>query len=657
MWSSAPSPLLSGTKARAVSSPAKIADLPASMPGVLLPSARATVAPAAKASAEHRTAANSNTYYVTCIVCSVVLVLLVLINNPIKLSRWSRQYHVEWQAHKPSLRRALLQAAEPAPVAAAQPRPVQPASRPGRLARLAGVPWLLPRHSRDATAPASTAPDSAAATGPERASLPARAPLLRRPVPIRALPPLQRNQTVWGALLQHASNGTGLPHQGAAPGNRTAGLTRLRPQPDYAEMIRAYRERMALMKRVQAELYGSPPAANVVNVSDALPPQDLGAETYGCWGSGYMQDGCPQKFMDGLVRPTGANGSGPYVAYMQPARSARQQTHAPSIITLPNGDMLAAWFDGVEGMAGVGIVVSRLLMGPVADRAWSKPSMVSLDPHRSAQNPVLWYDADTGKVFLMHTSQRAMMGQGTSDVRWLHSADLGLTWSEPEVVFRRRGAFVRNSLVVGARGEWLLPMYHTPGGYEMFHEHYCTMRRSDDHGASWVDEVRMSQPGQFLAQPTTVRLSQDPPVLVTWMRDRRSQFIYTVKSADDGWTWSNPKRTRLPNNNSGIQALRLLSGTVAMVFNNHGGGPDRWPITVALSYDGGETWAHVRDLDREPLALAYPALTQTPDGLIHIMYSYHRETIKYVAVTEEWIKAGTSRGIFKGDKDRRSVAP
>jgi len=146
-------------------------------------------------------------------------------------------------------------------------------------------------------------------------------------------------------------------------------------------------------------------------------------------------------------------------------------------------------------------------------------------------------------------------------------------------------------------------------------------------------------------------------VLVTWMRDRRSQFIYTVKSADDGWTWSNPKRTRLPNNNSGIQALRLLSGTVAMVFNNHGGGPDRWPITVALSYDGGETWAHVRDLDREPLALAYPALTQTPDGLIHIMYSYHRETIKYVAVTEEWIKAGTSRGIFKGDKDRRSVAP
>lgn len=124
-----------------------------------------------------------------------------------------------------------------------------------------------------------------------------------------------------------------------------------------------------------------------------LPAQDLGAETYGCWGNGYMQNGCPQKFMDGQVRPTGANGTGPYVvsharsllrptqpaaplylrinptvsapqcpclqAYMQPARSLRQQTHAATIIALPNGDMLAAWFDGVEGMAGVGIVVSR----------------------------------------------------------------------------------------------------------------------------------------------------------------------------------------------------------------------------------------------------------------------------------------------------------
>jgi len=404
------------------------------------------------------------------------------------------------------------------------------------------------------------------------------------------------------------------------------------------------------------EIYGAEWVPRVVAVSDELPPQDLGAETYGCWKRSYRNEGCPQAFMDGTIRPAGFNGSGPYLAYMQAARNASsQQVHAPFILSLPNGEMLAAWFDGLEGRHGVAIVVSRLPRGPAGQGTWTRPQVVSMEPTRSAQNPVMWYDAPTRTVYLMHTSQRALLGQGTSDVRWLRSKDHGRTWSSPAQVFRRPGAFIRNAMVTGVRGEWLLPMYYTPVGYNGFAAHYCTMRRSRDKGRTWA-ETRISHPGQFLAQPTTVRLSQSPPVLVTWMRDRRNLFVYVSKSHDDGKTWSTPKRTRLPNNNSAIQALRLLSGAIAMVFNNKGGVLDRWPITIALSYDGGESWPYLRDLDREPLHLAYPALTQTSDGLIHVVYSYHREAIKYVSVTEEWIKAGNTYGTFKGDKERNRVA-
>jgi len=384
-------------------------------------------------------------------------------------------------------------------------------------------------------------------------------------------------------------------------------------------------------------------------VPEDLPPQDLGAEAYGCFNRGYLQDGCPQAFMDGVVRPLGFNNSGPYAAFMPPARENRSHVHAPTIISLPNGDLLAAWFDGVEGTAGVGIVVSRLPWGKMLTHVWTKPQMVSLNPRRSAQNPVLWFDKEAQIVYLFHTSQAALMGQGTSDVRWLKSHNYGKSWTEPSLLFRRRGAFVRNSILEGAKKQWLLPMYYTPAGYDGYSSHYCTLRRSANKGITWA-ETRISQPGQMLAQPTTVRLSLDPPVLITWMRDRRNLFVYVSKSEDDGITWTSPRRTRLPNNNSAIQALRLFSGAIALVFNNKGGVLDRWPITIALSYDGGETWPFIRDLDREPLHLAYPALTQTPDGIIHIMYSYHREAIKYVAVTEEWIKAGVTYGIFKGDK-------
>jgi predicted neuraminidase len=39
---------------------------------------------------------------------------------------------------------------------------------------------------------------------------------------------------------------------------------------------------------------------------------------------------------------------------------------------------------------------------------------------------------------------------------------------------------------------------------------------------------------------------------------------------------------------------------------------------------------------------------QGSDGLLHITYTYHRETIKYVRVSMEWLKGGTSTGEFKG---------
>ena len=61
-------------------------------------------------------------------------------------------------------------------------------------------------------------------------------------------------------------------------------------------------------------------------------------------------------------------------------------------------------------------------------------------------------------------------------------------------------------------------------------------------------------------------------------------------SDDDGATWTPPEKTQLPNNNSGIQAAMLSSGNVAIVFNNLQGDGGRWPLSVALSADEGETW-------------------------------------------------------------------
>jgi len=228
---------------------------------------------------------------------------------------------------------------------------------------------------------------------------------------------------------------------------------------------------------------------------------DLAAEVHGC-PEGKGHQGRRRCKHDGVVRVMGSGRSGPYSAVMA---SVGSETHASSILALPSGDLLLAWFAGsggqVEGGDSISITLSALRAG---SEQWTAPQVVSVETGRSAQNPVMFYDG-AGSVHLWHTSQEAFMGQGTSEVRHLESRDQGRTWSAPEAVFREAGAFTRNQLLLGADGKaWLMPMYFTPDGYDVFNTHYSAIKRSEDAGKTW-SQFDMTAAGEFLAQPTVVR--------------------------------------------------------------------------------------------------------------------------------------------------------
>jgi predicted neuraminidase len=98
--------------------------------------------------------------------------------------------------------------------------------------------------------------------------------------------------------------------------------------------------------------------------------------------------------------------------------------------------------------------------------------------------------------------------------------------------------------------------------------------------------------------------------------------------------------TTLPSNNSGIQACQLSSGALAMVFNNVRGAHARSPLTIALSVDHGASFVRARDLETGGGEMSYPSIVQTPDGTIHLSYTYRRRTIKYTVLTEGWVRKG-----------------
>lgn len=74
-------------------------------------------------------------------------------------------------------------------------------------------------------------------------------------------------------------------------------------------------------------------------------------------------------------------------------------------------------------------------------------------------------------------------------------------------------------------------------------------------------------------------------------------------------------------------------------------------MSIAMSDDDGATWTWLRNLDDESeganskVELSYPTVMETSDGMIHVSYTFNRDTIKHVIVTEDWIKDGGQRGL------------
>lgn len=74
-------------------------------------------------------------------------------------------------------------------------------------------------------------------------------------------------------------------------------------------------------------------------------------------------------------------------------------------------------------------------------------------------------------------------------------------------------------------------------------------------------------------QPTCLDVSRSRGVpagtaIRCFFRHRWEPAVYTSDSGDGGQTWGRARRTRLPNNNSGISAAVLASGAVVLAFNN-----------------------------------------------------------------------------------------
>lgn len=367
--------------------------------------------------------------------------------------------------------------------------------------------------------------------------------------------------------------------------------------------------------------------------------------------------------MDGILRPHARERDRSEAFLPSPCI----QNHAANLALLPDGSLACVWFGGtLEGMGDVSIWMSTL--DASADR-WRPAVRLTDDAERSEQNPIL-FAAPDGRVWLFHTAQTGGR-QDACEIRFRISADGGRTFGTSRALGDFRGVFVRQPLLRGPNGEWLLPGYRCVAGVDGRWTgalDTAVVLVSTDDGRTWYPQPVPDSRGAVHMNIVAARGSPVP----AFFRDRFARSVRRSLSEDGGLTWSAPSPTALPNNNASIQAIRRRDGRIAMVLNpvdasssadrraslydeiEEGDGPSggtgeavwgvpRAPLSLVHSADDGLSFPARRDLetgsghcltnssaDGRNREYSYPSILETGDRALHIAYTYHRRAIRYV---------------------------
>jgi predicted neuraminidase len=213
------------------------------------------------------------------------------------------------------------------------------------------------------------------------------------------------------------------------------------------------------------------------------------------------------------------------------------------------------------------------------------------------------------------------------------SADRGATWAPAERLtlspFFNLAELVKNAPVALADGGWAIPIYHELAG--TFAE---VLWLHEDSGNVRATKSRMSA-GWFGYQPALTALDGERALAI--LRDDGGAHAVSLASSDDaGRSWTEPRSLDLPNPDAGLDGIRLRDGRLLMAFNDSATGREN--LRLALSADEGRSWRRIATLAEEPGAdFSYPFLVQGRDGVVHLVYSWQRKSIKHVTFNAAWL--------------------
>ena len=294
------------------------------------------------------------------------------------------------------------------------------------------------------------------------------------------------------------------------------------------------------------------------------------------------------------------------ILYKNPKSHVRSiHAYFPSLVQLPNGDLLATYALGEAFEAtNMRTHVARssdngqtwhdegAIYSGRSDRIMSDSGRVSISPHGELVVNLLRYDRtdhpDEG------LTNAANMGLVPTETRITRSTDYGSTWSEPALIKPPLAGpcfEICSPVTYLSDGRWLLPTStwsdwkgNLPNGNRM------VAFVSLDRGKTWpqyLDVMHSPEDNLMFWESKIVQLSDDRLVAIAWCYDHQSNadrpIQYTI-SRDGGATWLPPQSTGLFGQT--LTPCRLSGDRLLCVYRRM----DQPGLWVVISQLEGDRW-------------------------------------------------------------------
>ena len=377
--------------------------------------------------------------------------------------------------------------------------------------------------------------------------------------------------------------------------------------------------------------------------------------------------------------------SGPLFEQQFASSGITSRVHAPSLVEMADGRLLATWFAGSrEGAEDVEI--HGAYFDPEGDR-WSDDFRIT-SPRQSQQsrrfirkvgNPVITTGPD-GQLWLFYVSV-SVGGWATSQINLIRSDDLGASWSKPQRLIGSP-AFNLSTLVKGTPflyqdGTLGLPAYHEFAG--KFGEILRISGRGDV-----VGKRRLANRKYSLQPVVLIKNEKQAESYMRYAGEEPPFRVLAQSTVDGGESWSRPEKSSIANPNSALTGLRNES-RMLLVLNNTEDERDR--LSLQISHDDGQSWQsaylfedrsqytrgtisdtdflqHIRnDLKQVQLPqnsraetllqqvvkescrkgycafqYDYPYMIRSRNGDYHLLYTWNRSLIKHVRFNDAWLE-------------------